>query len=547
MHIEPVTPEYFFDREGLFKKLEKRFQDFLQGYHRNFALIGPRYIGKTSLILKFLDFLSKGQSNLLEEVIPIYIEVNDIPLPNIAYKVVVSVLNRLLYGKLFAKSISGIEGILKELKGKKPAIAKMLLEIIDCQRKKNIAEMFDRILNLPKLIYDEIGSKTILILDEFCRFSNYGIKDWIKNLKEEVMVQSNTLFILISSEQEVAKEILNKELSLLFGNFEVIALKNFNSQQSIAFLENRLSGFSISKDIINTLVYLTKGFPLYLDLISREIRENFSKEDFIDEDKIIKVLDRLILDGQGFLNRFFYLEFDKLVSKQEKSDLIPFIFEIAHGINKISDLKKSLGVNQTTNIKFGLNGYIEKIGSFLRIKDPLFKIWINHFYEPKMLGISLENDRKRLELIGELNKFKSKFSTIYDKQSNLKQIFISLLKGFDNEYIEYDNRRKFLPKFYDIFLIHEVEHFVVFQGLRLKGSPWLFIILKTKVGEDLVYEIMNILQGNLSKFSQKVVIALNEMDDTARIIFKAHKFWIWEEQLLERFVEIFADNSYKHE
>lgn len=529
MLIAPVTPEQFFDRKDLLDKLEKRFKDFMDGYRRNFALLGPKYIGKTSLILKFLQGLLDQKQEFKQAVIPIYIEIDDVPLHDVAYKVVISVLNKLLVGRLFERSISGLEGILKELKAKKLALGKLLLEIIDAQRSGNYGIMFSKVLELPKLIYQDTSHRTILILDEFCRLSDYGIQGWIDKLRDEVMLQSTTLFVLISSQSDKAKFLLSGELSFLFGNFEIIELSNFSFSEAMNFLQQRLSSYQIAPGILELISYLTRGFPFYLDLIVREIRLLYPHNENIDFNKIVTIIDNLVIEDKGFLNRFFYTEFDRIISKNGKSNILPILLEVAQGAQRYSRLREILGKDK---IKIEINGYLEKSGNFLKINDHLFRLWLKCYYQPQVTGI-INGSYERVSLLrSEIEKISQSYA-LFSKIEEINKNVYQIISNFQGDFIEDQGKRRLLPKFQKVKLIKEESNFSFIEAIRENGKIWLFVTIKVSCDENLMYEIMGNLKGGISKYQERIIITVAGLSDTARIIAKLHKFWIWDLELIE--------------
>src|SRR4030042_1982411 len=61
---------------------------------------------------------------------------------------------------------------------------------------------------------------------------------------------------------------LCKNLSLLFGNFEIVNVEPFGIKASEEYLSLRLAGLNTPSAIKNFIIYFTGGYPFYLGLIS---------------------------------------------------------------------------------------------------------------------------------------------------------------------------------------------------------------------------------------------------------------------------------------
>ncbi len=60
----------FFDRRSIIDLLKRRVIDLKEGYRQNLAFLGNRYIGKTSILNKFINDLDD------EVIVPIYVDMD---------------------------------------------------------------------------------------------------------------------------------------------------------------------------------------------------------------------------------------------------------------------------------------------------------------------------------------------------------------------------------------------------------------------------------------------------------------------------------------
>ncbi|NQT00118.1 MAG: ATP-binding protein, partial [Candidatus Omnitrophica bacterium] len=87
MFSDPVVGNKFFGRKDTLDLVEKRVDGLKEGFRQNIAILGPKLIGKSSLILHFLSCFNHPQ------VIPIYIDLR----PNAFHHFIYKFLGGLLY------------------------------------------------------------------------------------------------------------------------------------------------------------------------------------------------------------------------------------------------------------------------------------------------------------------------------------------------------------------------------------------------------------------------------------------------------------------
>ncbi len=231
MSLDPMMGSNFFGRRDILELLRKRVDGLRYGYRQNIAIFGPPYYGKTSVVRRFIDGLP------FHDVVPIYVEVKSHGFFNFAEKFISSLLFRYLNNidriPKTAKAVKTVEALIKN--------GKML-------------EAYSAIFELPAIAYGETGLRPIVILDEFHRIEDFGIGDAFVVLGKNIMFQKDTMYIVTSSQTKRAKNILSEKLSLLFGNFEICELDTFDVSCASDFINFRLRGKTLSKELSDFLI-----------------------------------------------------------------------------------------------------------------------------------------------------------------------------------------------------------------------------------------------------------------------------------------------------
>jgi AAA+ ATPase superfamily predicted ATPase len=526
--VGPILLDKFAGREKELKRLEKIKRDYLNGYRRNLALIGPPNIGKTSLILKFLDCIEG-------ELFPIYLNLENRSVEESVLGFLLFVLHK-LSGFEEEFGITNIEEAIRQVSSKYPKIGQALSEISSYEKKMDRESLLRIIFKFPHFLYETFRKCCVFVIDEFFEFERFKVDKWMQILREHVMLDEHTLFILISSEEERAKSILNSELSLLFGNFELMELRNFSHEEAMEFIYQRLEAKVVDKEVLRALITLTNGVPLYLDLLTEWMRD---KLESLDWEGLVTALEENIFDNKGFLYRHFKEKIESLAKGRRLNQFLPYVFEIARGNTRAKVLREKVG--QTWYFSRSLNGFLEKSGSFYRIKDPLFKFWLLYAYEPSLIGIKVDPYQRRKAIFNELKSLGYRWSEMGIPQVEVyKQLLKDLFMRFGNEFIEVKGKRKQMPRIRWVEEIDRIGTCFVFKCVKERGKPWLVIFSVTETKEEEVYSILSYLKRKVSAFAQRIFIQLTDLDENIASILKAKGFWVWEGRFLFKLMEFYG-------
>ena len=241
--------------------LKKRVLDLKEGYRQNVALFGNRYIGKTAILQHFL-------ANLDEEITVLYIDVENKDFRFFLDQFVGSLLHH--YSSTRKLPLyEDVALLLESVQGSIPHTVSVIRKIYKDYHAKKLSTSFHGLLALPEIFTNETGRVCVLVLDEFHRLEEVTVPNAFAYLGKKIMTQKKCLYVVTSSNPQQAKKILSEKLSLLFGNFEMIAVDPLDPQTSREFIEETLQGIRIKEPLRDFLVDFTGGYPLYLHLICK--------------------------------------------------------------------------------------------------------------------------------------------------------------------------------------------------------------------------------------------------------------------------------------
>ncbi|MCM8778769.1 MAG: hypothetical protein NC898_01820 [Candidatus Omnitrophica bacterium] len=542
MFTDPVTGDNFYDRGEQLSLLLKRAYGLEAGYRQNIALLGQETIGKTSLLLQFL---SQMQEKKLK-VLPIYLEVtHELPFEHLVNRFIsIAIFNLIKQCKKITPT-QNLEELLEEAKG---LIPNTFLEIKRCLsylKNSQLDSAYSIMLNLPQALSKEIGLPVIVIIEEFQRMQRMPLfGNPFSELAKKIMVSKDVMYIISSSSLTQAQKILSRELTLLFGNFEIITLEPFDIKTSNAFLEKRLNPVKCSEYYRNFISEITDGHPLYLNIVSEEIRSTAleKKSGFVTDNIIISALTKLLFDSAGILNQLFTHRLRELPTNRSPLSHISILLSLAHNCSKVKKIKEYLYTKSEREFLNHLNtmvelGYVYKNGVFYYLNDSLFKLWLRDVYEPKMSSLDLEIETKKEYFKHSLQKRLESFLKSREKSivEHLRELFTS----FGNEIVYWGSRKIKLPSFEYIETNSPSSHLSIVTA-KTQNKLWCFVVKRGPLNRNAMEDIETHCERLKLKKGRKFILPLDGIDEDAQLIAKEMKFTILESQELNKILKLYG-------
>ncbi len=523
MFSDPVTGKDFFGRQEILDLLVKRATALKSGYRQNVAIIGHQQLGKSSILRQFLHELKDP------EILAIYVEIK---LQSLDY-FVDQFIRSLLFGYLTQTQVisptESLENLQKTALETIPKTVACTREITTLLKTRRAEEAYTKLFELTSSIRQETGKSCIVILDEFHRLGEFGIKNPFSDFGKRIMVQKDTMYLLASSAFSASRKILAEKLALLFGNFERIYLESFDFDTSFAFIEKKLQPLVVSRLLKNYLVSFTDGHPFFLETISSALKERSLSmgESEVSVDSVAKVFYRLFYESQGVLNQYFLKLIAPWTQARSRGKHLLILAQIAGGRNRVKDIAKHLNMGQrevSSQIQ-ELVGFelLVKTGIFYRFHNRIFRFWLKEVYE-----------KRELSLLGFQGKEEDFLSVIRMAVKDHEEILSTgvldrvegLLAGFRDDLIEFGEKKRKLPHFTELIKSagsvsrgSQSTHQIVARG---HGRCWVCCVAEQKATER---EVMALVQNTSSNKSShtKVLLALSGLDENAKLLAKEKK------------------------
>lgn len=530
---------FFFGRRAILELIKRRVLDLKEGYRQNLALVGNRYLGKTSILRWFLSNLDD------EETIEIYLDLEDKDLDYLFFKFVGSIL----YNFSKVKKIDlheDLELLLEATKRFIPQTVGAIKKIQASLTKGKIVDAYQDLISLPEVFTVESEKFCIIVLDEFHRLEDLLIPNAFKELGKKIMTQKRCLYLVASSAPAVAKKILSEKLSLLFGNFEMVEVAAFDVKTSQAFIEENLKGVKIGASLKNFLIDFTGGHPFYLSLMIQEIMclSELHHQPEIFLPLLTRAIENLIFNRWGTLSQHFEVMMHNLCGQKGNPETSTILIAMTKGKHKLKEISVYCGIkNSLLHSKMNRlmeSGLVTRNGSYYYFQDKLLRFWIKYVYAKRLKSIHEDYQQQREAFRQEIEGTVSDFQAISRK--DLFSRIVDLLHCFDNEAFQLSGRRYRLPLFSGItsFKLENIPD-CPFEVIRA-ASPqevWFIILKEGTLQEGEVNAFLTEAKNFGERPHRRVIISLSDMEANARLRALQEKMWIWNEKELNTLLNLF--------
>lgn len=537
MITDPVVGKEFYGRKEILNLLNKRADSLKEGYRQNIAILGEKFLGKTSVIHQFILSLEKNS------VIPVYIEVRIEPFYNFANRFITTFLYHYLTTEK-EEVPQDLNNLIKECEKLIPKTIERVSDIQDLLSKKKENEVYDSLLDLPSILRRESDKNFILILDEFQNLNKFNIKKAFSKLGQKIMLQRFTMYVVASSYYSKAKDIMRKRLSLLFGQFQIINVERFSDETAKEYLKEKLFPIKITNKYKQFLVNITSGHPFYLNIIGSNLSKIGKLEGAkrISLDHLTEVLSNSIFDSKGILTQYFSNSVSKLPLHKESVSIL-ILLAIANGKNKTTQIKEYIGKEYATNLKKPLRllqdlNFIDKNGRFYKFKDELLKFWLKYVYQSKYDSIHVNISQKKEYFKKRVKDYFTEYISLQERGINPR--IISLFNLFCNDMVPViGGKRRKLPDFDEVYE-DKIGNSGPFIMAYTKGKVWVLAVKNDFVDQDDIQDFLKACKRSRRNIYRRIIIHINGIHVNAKILGKEKGLWLWDLNTLNHLLTVYG-------
>jgi hypothetical protein len=531
------------DREEILNTLIRRVNSFADGYRQNIAIFGEPCIGKTTLIKNLFSSGSLRKDN----VIPVYLEIKIEPFEFCAKRFIKSILSQVVRSDPLLTTPQGTVLLIEDLTRDYPKTAQICIRVLQDLEKSKLDEAFSFMLDIPGVLSEETKKRCVLILDEFHNLDNFAIKNPFGAIAKKIMIQKDTMYMMISSRTTLSLRLVNEKLALLFGNFEKFFLKPLDMAAARILLQGSIKGVALPQVYGDFISSFTGCRPFYMQAITDEIeRSVFSRR--VSPENHAELVERSFAEAlfkkNGVLNQYFYNLLFRISEGKLLSKSISVLIALSSENKKQSDISKAAKL-QPGDVSKILNAMIEldiiaRNGAFYRFTDRLFRFWLKSVYMNRISSFSLDEYAEESAFKKEVSARFGAFSQEFEKE--LSSRIVELFKLFKNDIIQLNGKKH---KFISFTNVEKFDNQNNGQPgiLAVNGrQKWLCTIKKENITENDMLDIIKNSRERKKKtgVSRNIVIAFSGVNENAYLMAKEAKFWTWSMEDLNVLMELYG-------
>jgi len=379
---QPVTDLAFFDREAEVERLLALIAQLEAGEPSWLAILGPRKIGKTSLIMECARRSTRTQVQIAAidtmEHSPVSTE--------FFRRYALRVLDAMFASELgespeaLAQAPDAYRAALMDA----PRFAKLdagLRRFIFELPAAEIDPPFIRAcLELPERLASALGTPILVAIDEFQELAvltrKRGSIEPYPMMRSAWQKHRHTAYVISGSARTMLERLVTAKSSPFFQHFALMDLGPLPASAAIQLLvESSPSPRAIPTELAAEAVRVLGARPFYLQMLGESIVRT---DPPYDRATLKGVIQDLLFSRTGRLALYFENEFDRLVGRS--TTLAATLEGLARGPRRLADLAREIGAPSGQVL-----GYLDRLGDAVRrrddgrheLEDETFGLWLS--------------------------------------------------------------------------------------------------------------------------------------------------------------------------
>ncbi|MBX3248030.1 MAG: ATP-binding protein [Myxococcales bacterium] len=375
----PVTSSSFHDRADALREVLDCFDALRRGTPRWLAIVGPRKVGKTSLLLEAARRAHAGLDVAVLDVFertPLDLEIFRLLVARaldalLAEEAGGSLARRLHVPAEFRERLDHVGA----LAGVTPALRSDLDRIPDEQATPDAVR---RWLQIPEDVCRALDRHLVLAIDEVQELAQVarGGFEPFPVMRAVWQQHERVAYVLSGSEPTVLRALVTARHSPFFQHFHLFELGAFQPADAVNLLVDEAPPERlIARDVAERIVHVIGGHPFYLQMAG----EALTKEDPPYDDAAVKAaLQSLVFSRTGRLGLYFQAEYARLVGNA--ATLAATLRAVATlQPARLTDVARATGASTASTAR-----YLERLGDAVsrdddgkyQVTDRLFGTWL---------------------------------------------------------------------------------------------------------------------------------------------------------------------------
>jgi AAA+ ATPase superfamily predicted ATPase/Holliday junction resolvase len=356
----PVVGFEFRDRTAQLARLAHATHKLSLGKPHWVALLGPRKVGKTSLLL---EAARRASTPVLFAIFDAF---DHVPVTGEVLRLIVlRVIDRVFSadcGQSLEATIDD-DGYRALLAGS-PRFSKLppdLRQLLLGLRQLELTPLTTaRMLDVPERLAAGLGLRLVVAIDEFQELAALKVgrpaTDVLPMLRSVWQKHRHVSYMVAGSARSLMTDLVASQRSPFFGHFELIEVGEFGAGDAVDLL---MDSANVSRELAVLAVKTLGGNPFYLQLLGEQLTGLAMPR---DEHALKEALSRLLFHRTGRLALYFEAELARVVGRS--STFLALLEQLARNPARPVDLQKALKLPSSTVVN-----YLGRLGDVIRVRE----------------------------------------------------------------------------------------------------------------------------------------------------------------------------------
>jgi AAA+ ATPase superfamily predicted ATPase len=379
----PASTDGFFNRTAELARLDGVVTALARGVPKWLCLVGPRKVGKTSL-LREVERRVRSRAGAPGFVVVDVFE--ELPLSLELFRVVAVQAVEVLLSRDAGRSLAAEFKVPADWRA--ALVQSALFRSLPPALQTFVGELpqvaltgasLTEVLHLPERLAEALSAHLVIALDEFQELAALSTAkqapDVMALLRSVWQRHRRTTYVVSGSARSTLLELTTSERSPFFQHFEVMEVGGFELAAAVELLTRASAEGShpITPALARRVFEAVGGSPFYLQVVGEALAEEPGRADA----RLRAALQRVLFSDTGRLSLYFLNEFQRLVGRA--TTLAATLTALAEGPKLPGELAKALG-----SVPAAAVGYVQRLGDALvrgadgrwRVTDPIFALWL---------------------------------------------------------------------------------------------------------------------------------------------------------------------------
>jgi AAA+ ATPase superfamily predicted ATPase len=374
----PALGPGFHNRKSELAVLSRAINGLMAGKPQWVAVLGPRKIGKTSLVMQ------ATRQSITEQLKVVTLDVQDQgPVsPKVFRRLAIRVLDAVFGSELgeslerLASQPAAYRALLQQSERFASLSASLRGEALELVEGKISPERVGAWLDLPEQLAHALDLYFVVALDEFQELDGMRREiNAIPLMRSRWQKHQRASYFISGSARSLLLGLVQSPQAPFFQHFKILELGPFTAEAAMELLQEESRPENpVSKEVAELAVKTLGGHPFYVQLLGEELVEHSGAPDL---PALKAALQKLLFSRTGRLALYFEGEFQKLVGRS--TFLATTLDALAEGPASLTAISKIIQTSSGSTVS-----YLERLQDAVARKetgiyelvDPTFALWL---------------------------------------------------------------------------------------------------------------------------------------------------------------------------